>query len=591
MHKGHSNAASDKDPMDPFWQERAFSYGAAQDLETKVRATIAQEVAQAALPHDHVLELGCGNGVFLKQLLDRRQDLDIEGVDSSAAMVAEAQKRLPGLTIRCEKLETRLHQKSGHNPRFIVLCNTLHNLSSPKAMHEVLERSAELLPQGGRLLLDIRNGLNPFVEKGYFQNRKKGLQFFTMTPWEVSSQLAKAGLVIEKRIPMHYDSLQEAGKHFKNPVKRFLYSIYLKMTRYWLFAPYYVVSAVKPQPEFVSIIWGYHKQFYGFSKVQNYQLEPLLLAKEKGYRPIAYMIDARVKISDDPNYRPGIEVAEHRDTPHMIAFLWRHRNALVYANSVIWQNLLLVPLLCRKAIFMAHDSIARRSKLKQFIENLALHGYWRIRVIAPGEKEFLVREGISPEKIFIAPIALDVALFKPAALPGKDIVYVGNVTPDNDIATILRAVLLARAQFPEIKLHIIGEVRVPEFHALVRQLGLKEAVVEHGFVPHQELADILPKFAIFVSSVISSGQHLSVFEAALSGLALCLPDTMQFNTVFKGAAQFHSLYSADQLATNILAYLADPKTAQRDNEKARALIMRGYTKEVTQQKLIELFSF
>ncbi len=345
------------------------------------------------------------------------------------------------------------------------------------------------------------------------------------------------------------------------------------------------------QKVFVSIIWGYHKQFFGFSKVQNYQLNALRLAKEAGYKTIGYMISPTVRIQDDPHFDPETQIVKYDGLWQMIRFLWINRHALVYANSVIWQNFLLVPLFCRKTVFMAHDSIIRRSRLKQFIETAALRFYWRIRVIAPGEKEFLVRQGIASGKIFVVPIAIDTYLFKPNITPGNDIVYLGNVTPDNDLPTILRAFAQVHMNKPKIKLHIIGEIRIPEFHELVDHLGIRSSIKEHGYIPHSELSRLLPTFAIFVNSAISSGQHLSVYEAALSGLALCLPNTIQFNTVFTDCALFHSLYNPDQLAINLNKYLENIELAHDHNIKARKLIIHGYTEMITDKKLDELFSF
>lgn len=343
------------------------------------------------------------------------------------------------------------------------------------------------------------------------------------------------------------------------------------------------------EKSFVSIIWGYHGQFFGFSKIQNYQITPLVLALNAGYRVEAFLIAPRVDITADPNFDSRIKVTRYQNPLQMALFLWRHRNSIVYANSVIWQNLLLVPFFCRHAIFMAHDSIARRSFLKQIIQDLALKFYWRIRVISPGEKDFLLARGFPDHKVFVAPLAIDTNLFSDANThEPNQLVYIGNVTPDNDLRTILKAFHSVVQNHSDARLHIIGEVRVSEFYDWIKEYALTEKVILHGYVPHSDLSKMLPRFSIFVNSVISSGQHLAIFEAALSGLALCLPESMQFS-VFKDAALFHNLHDADKLADNIEKYLNSLELIKKHTRVAREIITSQYAEAGVSKKMISLF--
>jgi hypothetical protein len=134
-------------------------------------------------------------------------------------------------------------------------------------------------------------------------------------------------------------------------------------------------------------------------------------------------------------------------------------------------------------------------------------------------------------------------------------------------------------------------VRTADFWPTVEALGLRDDIVMHGRLPHDRIAELLPSFLVCCSSVISSGQSLAVFEAALSGCALCLPEIMQFSTVFRGAARFHPLYGSSRLGENLVSYLLDPKRAAADNAKARELIARGYAEPVVRAGLQKLFDF
>lgn len=352
------------------------------------------------------------------------------------------------------------------------------------------------------------------------------------------------------------------------------------------------MSAPKTAPHtFAMIIWGYHKQLFQFSAIENYHLHALAVAKELGYELEAYLINAHVRMEDDPNFDPAIKTTYHRGNLGLIRFLWKHRNSIVYANTVFWQNFVFVPLICRFAIFMAGDSIKRRSAIKQWIETTALRGYWRVRLVSPGEKTFLLSQGVPAKKCFVAPMPLDTKLFTPAHTPGIGLVFLGNVTPDNDFPTILAAVADVAERYPDVVLNIIGEIRIPEFHDLVAKHGIEKNIVLHGQKTHAEIAQLLPTFAVSVSTVISSGQHLSIYESALSGLSLCIPDTMQFNTVFQDFAHFHPLYDSAKLAQNIRDCLADPTAARERALACAAFVCAEYSAEALTPKMRALFTF
>ena len=143
---------------------------------------------------------------------------------------------------------------------------------------------------------------------------------------------------------------------------------------------------------------------------------------------------------------------------------------------------------------------------------------------------------------------------------------------------------------PDTKLHILGEVRIPEWDALVEANAVQNNLVLHGQQTHAQIATILPSFSICVSSVISSGQHLSIYESALAGLGLCIPNTMQFNSVFTDMALFHELYDSTGLAHNILQYLEQPELRSAHAKRAELLVREQFTAAVLEPKMKALFT-
>jgi len=348
---------------------------------------------------------------------------------------------------------------------------------------------------------------------------------------------------------------------------------------------------IRKKDKFISIIWGYHKQMFDFFKEENYHIVALDSARNAGYEVSVYMINSQANIRDDPYSDKKIPVFEYRGPLSYLAFLFRNRNSVVYANTLVWQSLI-VPFICRHSIFMAHDSVKRKTVLKQKIENFVFKRFSKIRVISEEEKDFLINQGINPENIKVIPIAIDTTTFQFDSKAKRDnIVFLGNVTPDKKIPTILLAMHLAVKKFPKLKLDIIGEIRDERFYGLVDRLKLNDNVTIIGYVPHRRLSAYLNHYKIYVNSSISEGQCLAAYESACCGAALCLPKTFSFEGVFAGKALFHDVYDHETLAGNIITYLEDENLKKEHSRACREFIEENYSPEKTNQKMKSLFSF
>src|SRR3984885_14123751 len=89
----------------------------AQRLLDKVDAPawIAKFLAPRLTGVRSVLSVGCGPGVFLRELAESHPDIEVVGVDMSAARVRGASERLEGLknARACVGLAHRVHFEDG----------------------------------------------------------------------------------------------------------------------------------------------------------------------------------------------------------------------------------------------------------------------------------------------------------------------------------------------------------------------------------------------------------------------------------------------------------------------------------------------
>lgn len=114
----------------------------------------------------NVLEVGCGEGLFLAKLAQEKRDLDIYGVDIWKDILDKAKKRLQENNITNVKLSHMDASSLGFEDEFfdIVVCiNVFFNLPSEEQFCASLGEIARVCKKGGKVIFDIRNSMNPFL--------------------------------------------------------------------------------------------------------------------------------------------------------------------------------------------------------------------------------------------------------------------------------------------------------------------------------------------------------------------------------------------------------------------------------------------
>jgi glycosyltransferase involved in cell wall biosynthesis len=151
-----------------------------------------------------------------------------------------------------------------------------------------------------------------------------------------------------------------------------------------------------------------------------------------------------------------------------------------------------------------------------------------IRVVSERTKRDLVKIGFSAERIFVAPTIVNVARFQ--EVNGEElrkkylrdkydriILFVGRVSLEKDLPTILRAMQKVVKVFPRVLFLIVGSG--PEEKSLrerVRELGLVNHVEFSGPVEYENIPEYFACADIFVLSSLHEGRANVLVEAALS---------------------------------------------------------------------------
>lgn len=330
---------------------------------------------------------------------------------------------------------------------------------------------------------------------------------------------------------------------------------------------------------------------YGFAPEENYHLHALKVAKDLGFKPYAIVKGNKENIQNDPHFDKDIEVIDYKNNFqfffHVIKFSFQ--NSLFYVNSYEWQSFI-IPFLARRTIFMAHTQPKRQTSRKQKIQNFVYKFFTTIRLNNEKEKQFLLQQNTPEKKLSVVPLVVSQDVFKLTNTNSqrKDLVYFGNVTEKKNLPTIIKAFELVKSNHPEIKLHIIGTIYDKNVEQIIQSSPFIQDIILHGFLPNEILVQELNKTLIYLNSSFDEGQCVAVYDAALSGCALCLPNIMSFEGVFKDSALFHDVMDYEKMAQNIIYYLNHPDIIEKFKKHNIDMISKYYSIETIEKKLKEL---
>lgn len=120
----------------------------------QARPYLLQQFASHGITSGTIVDLGCGTGVWVEQLVKR--DYDAWGVDISRAMLAIAKKRAPSATFRCESLYTaRLPRSHAVTALGEVFNYQFDGRANTKSLGRLFSRVFQSLEPGGLFIFDI----------------------------------------------------------------------------------------------------------------------------------------------------------------------------------------------------------------------------------------------------------------------------------------------------------------------------------------------------------------------------------------------------------------------------------------------------
>ena len=106
---------------------------------------------------------------------------------------------------------------------------------------------------------------------------------------------------------------------------------------------------------------------------------------------------------------------------------------------------------------------------------------------------------------------------------GFTLLFIGRVAPEKDLATLIRAVVLAAPRIPGLRFWVVGDGRVrPQLEELVAELQVGDQVKFWG--QRMDTAQFFSAADAFVMSSITEGLPMSLLQAMSLGLPAILTD-------------------------------------------------------------------
>jgi glycosyltransferase involved in cell wall biosynthesis len=201
-------------------------------------------------------------------------------------------------------------------------------------------------------------------------------------------------------------------------------------------------------------------------------------------------------------------------------------------------------------------------------------------------------QGAPAERMKIIPNGVDfktlTALPRPAADDPLTVALVGRVVPIKDIKTFIHAVAPLQAEFPDLKVLIMGPTdEQPDYYSecrsLVAALGLADRIQFSGQV---DIREYFPRIHVNVLTSVSESQPLSVLEAGAAAIPTVATDVGACREILFGRSDEHpalgaggiitDVASPQQTAAGIRELLRDPERRQRLGSVMQQRVKRYY---------------
>lgn len=175
-----------------------------------LRLTIRKKARQLICNNNGLLlDVGCGKGLLYENLLTKQSLLKVVGIDTDHEMLRIANEEFRNRKSDSVHFVRTLVQNLPFRDKSIdiaICINTFYNFYTKDEVVKALEEMERVCKQGGFIIFDVRNKLNPFVYLGFkwvrLYDTHVTLNAYSLK--ELTTVLCSKGLVIKKTVPIGF---------------------------------------------------------------------------------------------------------------------------------------------------------------------------------------------------------------------------------------------------------------------------------------------------------------------------------------------------------------------------------------------------
>ncbi|MFQ5905076.1 MAG: glycosyltransferase [bacterium] len=215
--------------------------------------------------------------------------------------------------------------------------------------------------------------------------------------------------------------------------------------------------------------------------------------------------------------------------------------------------------------------------------------------LSQAEKDIYEMSGFPAEKIRVIPNFLDPVFLKKepdrSNSEEKTILYVGRLSPEKGVETLIRALALKRAKYQDLKLLIVGAgPSLGELKELAAKLGVDDCVRFCGKLAYTEIRKTYESGSLFVHpGVWPEPFGRGILEAMASGVPVIASDTGSAPELLGGCGLLFEPGNVEQLASRIDSLLGDANLALRLSREGRSRVASTYDSGKVLEQMVSLY--
>lgn len=224
-----------------------------------------------------------------------------------------------------------------------------------------------------------------------------------------------------------------------------------------------------------------------------------------------------------------------------------------------------------------------------------------VRVECPTEMRVIEGFGVPAERICMWPVPVPLKRFrevdgsglrKELLAPGFDsmVLYVGRLSPEKDVETLLRTIPAVAGKHPRVRYVIVGGG--PQEHALktiVASLGVEGNVLFTGRQPYDKVAEYYRACDVFVLPSLYEGIPLVAVEASASAKPIVITDLRDApDVIINGKTGFIvKQRDSSEMAEKIEWLLSHPAEARKMGEAGSVFVTGFFDPETNLRDMID----